>query len=109
MCKPLKLKGEDMDYRPGKRLKIARELMGINRNKFSKLTGIDYIRMVTIEEDRGRLGVDDVALVVAHFPELLHWLVLGTPIDVEQCAKSQNEHMRMLADNLETHGYPDEV
>lgn len=98
-----------MELTPGKRLKVARELMGLNRSKFAKLTGIDYLRIVTIEEDRGRVAVDDVSLVLIHFPELLHWLVLGTPIDVEQCAKSQNEHMRMLADNLETHGYPDEV
>ncbi len=98
-----------MTISSGKRFKIARELTGLNRTKFAKLTGIDYLRLVTVEEERGRLGVDDVAAVLAHFPELLHWLVLGTPIDVAVCAKSQNEHMRMLADNLETHGYPEEV
>lgn len=98
-----------MDLSPGRRFKIARELMGLNRNKFSKLTGVDYLRIVTVEEERGRVAIDDVAAVLAHFPELLHWLVLGTPIDVEVCAKSESEHMRLLADNLETHGYPDEI
>ncbi len=98
-----------MTRTPGKRLKIARELLGLSRPKFSRLTNIDYLRIVTIEEDRGRLGVDEVAVILEHFPELLHWLVLGTPIDMEACAMSKNEHMRMLADNLETHGYPDEV
>ena len=96
-----------MEFTPGKRFKIARELMEFSRTKFSKLTGIDYVRLITIEEERGRLGVDDVAAVLAHFPELLHWLVLGTPIDINAFSQSENERIRMLADNLETHGYPE--
>lgn len=97
-----------MELKPGKRLKIARELMGLNRNQFSKLTGIDYLRIVTIEEDRGRMSVDDAALVVTLFPELLHWLVMGTALDYSVLSKSNNEHIRMLADNLETHGMPED-
>lgn len=96
-----------MELKPGRRLKIARELMGVNRNQFSKMTGIDYLRVVTIEEDRGRMSVDDLALIVKLFPELMNWLVLGETLDIETFAASKNEHMIMLADNLETHGMPE--
>ena len=96
-----------MDLTPGKRLKIARELMGLKRNHFSKITDMDYLRVVTIEEDRGRMAVDDLSMIVAHFPELMNWLIMGTPLDVEACSNSKSEHIRMLADNLETHGMPE--
>ncbi len=81
--------------------------MGISRSDFAQLTNMKYLRLVTIENDRGRVAVDDVALVVSKFPELLEWLVIGTPIDIKTCAKSKNEYIRTLADNLETHGYPE--
>jgi hypothetical protein len=98
-----------MGITPGKRLFQARELMGIGRSDFAHMTNIKYLRLVTIENDRGRMSIDDAALVLKLFPELMPWLVMGTPIDVKLCSKSKNEYIRTLADNLETHGYPEEV
>lgn len=96
-----------MGLTAGKRLQIARELMGISRSDFAEILGIKYLRLVTVENDRGRMSVDDLEQVVRLYPELLNWLVLSTPLDVTTLQKSTNKHIQMMADNLETHGLPE--
>lgn len=109
MSKVTKKEMQLMGLTAGARLKIARELMAQNRSEFCDTLNFNYIRLVTIEGNKGRMSVDDLAQIVRPYPELMGWIVLGTPLDIAACAKSTNEHMRMLADNLETHGYPEEV
>lgn len=96
-----------MEMTPGKRLHTARELMGISRSDFAEMFGIRYLRLVTIENDRGRMSIDDLEPIARRFPELIHWLVLSEPLSAEKLHTSPNEHIRKLADNLETHGLPE--
>jgi transcriptional regulator with XRE-family HTH domain len=96
-----------MGVTPGKRLFQARELMGISRSDFAQLTSMKYLRLVTIENERGRMAVDDAELILTHFPELIWWLIMGRPLDAQALSKSGNKHIRLLADNLETHGLPE--
>lgn len=91
----------------GKRLQQARELMMLGRPDFSEMVGIRYIRLVTVENDRGRMSVEDLELIVRVFPELIYWVVVGEELDVTKLKNSKNEHIRRLADNLETHGLPE--
>lgn len=81
--------------------------MGISRSDFAEILGIKYLRLVTIENDRGRMSVDDLEPVARLYPELLHWLVLSTPLDPSTLQKSTNKNIQLLADNLETHGLPE--
>lgn len=96
-----------MALTPGKRLQMARELMGISRSEFADSLGMRYLRLVTVENDRGRMSVDDLALIVTHYPELIWWLTTGNPLDPAELFVSKNDHIRLLADNLETHGWPE--
>jgi transcriptional regulator with XRE-family HTH domain len=98
---------DKMGQSPGKRLHQARELMGISRSEFADQLGFKYLRLVTIENDRGRMSVDDLAAIVRPYPELTNWLLLGEELNVGILAKSSNEHIRTLADNLESHGLPE--
>jgi transcriptional regulator with XRE-family HTH domain len=96
-----------MRFSAGKRLHLARELMGISRSDFAEMVSIKYLRLVTIENERGRMSVEDLTSIVLLFPELLSWLVLETPLTPVDLAKSDNKFIRVLADNLETHGMPE--
>jgi len=81
--------------------------MMLGRPDFAEMVGIRYIRLVTVENDRGRMSVEDLELIVRVFPELMYWLVLGDELDILALQKSKNEHIQRLADNLETHGLPE--
>jgi transcriptional regulator with XRE-family HTH domain len=96
-----------MELTPGKRLQAARELMGISRSDFAALLNMKYLRLVTIENDRGRMAIDDLEPIARRYPELLHWLVLSEPLDAAQLQNSSNQDIQKLADNLETHGLPE--
>lgn len=96
-----------MELSPGKRLQTARELMGITRSDFAEIIGMRYLRLVTIENDRGRMAIDDLELVLKKFPELIHWLAVGQPLNAAELMSSKNPSIRFLADNLETHGLPE--
>jgi len=96
-----------MGLTPGKRLQAARELMGISRSDFAAMFGIRYLRLVTIENDRGRMSIDDLEPIARRYPELIHWLVLSEPLSADKLIASENQDIRKLADNLETHGLPE--
>lgn len=96
-----------MRFSAGKRLHLARELMGVSRSDFAEMIGIKYLRLVTIENERGRMSVEDLTSIVLLFPELLPWLVLETALNPVDLAKSDNQYIRALADNLETYGMPE--
>jgi transcriptional regulator with XRE-family HTH domain len=96
-----------MELTPGKRLQAVRELMGFSRSDFAEMLGIRYLRLVTIENDRGRMAIDDLEPIARQYPELLHWLVLSEPLDATQLQNSSNKAIQKLADNLETHGLPE--
>lgn len=88
----------------GARLKIIREKLGLPREKFSELTGVGYLRLVTIENEKGRMSTDDLELVAKLFPELLHWLILGTAVKVETFEQSESLYLKKLALTLKLEG-----
>lgn len=96
-----------MELTPGKRLQVARELMGISRSDFAEMLGIRYLRLVTIESDRGRMAIDDLEPIAKRYPELINWLILSEPLEIARLQASKNQDILKLADNLETHGFPE--
>lgn len=88
----------------GARLKSLRVLLGLPRERFCELVGIENMRLTTIENERGRMSTDDLLQVVTVFPEVLSWLVLGAPVDVEMLEKSENLHLKKLALSLRLAG-----
>jgi hypothetical protein len=66
-----------------------------------------YLRLVTIENDRARMSVDDLAGVIRRWPALNNFIVLGDEIDFSVCERSTDEHMSMLCENHAVHGMPE--
>lgn len=88
----------------GTRLKTFRMALGFSRDKFCDMTGIENMRLITIENKKSRMSTDDLLLVVNIFPEVLEWLVKGTPLGIDTLEKSENLHLKMLALNLKVEG-----
>lgn len=88
----------------GARLKTLRTLIGLSRDKFTELVGIENLRLITIENDRGRMSTDDLALVSEVFPEVIYWLLNGKPVTVETLEKSGNLYLQRLALTLKLEG-----
>lgn len=88
----------------GARLKAFRIALGVPRDRFCDLTGIENMRLITIENLKSRMSTDDLRLVVDVFPEILNWLVTGAPIDIEVLEKSENLHLQRLALSLKLEG-----
>lgn len=88
----------------GARLKSFRVALGFPRDKFCDLTGIENMRLITIENKKSRMSTDDLRLVVDVFPEILNWLVTGRPVDIGVLEKSDNLHLQKLALSLKLEG-----
>jgi len=88
----------------GARLKLLRTELGLPRYEFSQLVKIENLRLITIENEKGRMSTDDLELVVRALPNTLEFLVLGTPIGIEALENSDNLHLKKLALNLKLQG-----
>lgn len=79
------------------RMKAVRALLGITRESFSELVNIGYVRIATLENDRARMSVDDLASLDAVLPEFTGYLLNGKTLDVAMLEQSSNEMVRSAA------------
>ena len=86
-----------MQTTPAQRIKVTRDLLGITRENFSELVNIGYVRIATLENDRARMSVDDLAALDLVLPEFTDYLLHGKRLDVAQMEKSSNELVRYAA------------
>ena len=96
-----------MKLSPAKRIKVIRELMGFTRQKFGDSVGIDYLRLSTLENDRGRMSVDDLAAIDEVFPEFTRYLMHGKTLDLATLEKSENELIRNAATRVKNGEIPE--
>jgi len=70
-------------FTAGQRLRGLRELMGLSRPAFEKLTGIDRKRLENIESGQQRMHDIDFEKVCSLYPEFSRWITYGGPVDGE--------------------------
>lgn len=78
-------------------MKAVRALLGITRESFSELVNIGYVRIATLENDRARMSVDDLASLDVVLPEFTSFLLSGKSLDVGVLESSGNELVRLAA------------
>lgn len=68
-------------FTAGQRLRALRDLMGLKRPAFAKLTGIDTKRLENIENGRQRMHDIDIEKVCSLYPQFTRWIAYGGPVD----------------------------
>jgi len=96
-----------MKLRAGQRLKGLRELMGLTREEFGEIVGIDWVRMKNIEQQKVRMAEDEFAKIGAMFPEVMPWLTYEGYIDVDDLKNSQENLCRLIAAKIEAKQIPE--
>lgn len=96
-----------MKVTSAKRIKAVRELMGMTRQAFCDQVGIDYLRVSTLENDRARMSVDDLAAIDTAFPEFTPYLLHGKVLDVQQLGKSKIEAVKVAAMHIKNGEIPE--
>ena len=70
-------------FTAGQRLRALRDLMGLKRPAFAKLTGIETKRLENIENGRQRMHDIDIEKVCSLYPQFTRWIAYGGPVDRE--------------------------
>lgn len=96
-----------MKITPAKRVKAVRELVGLTRQKFGDLVGLDYLRMATLENDRGRMAVDDLSAIDNVFPELTMYLLHGKELNLTNLESSTNELLKFAVMRIRNGDIPE--
>ena len=68
-------------FTAGQRLRGLRELMGLSRPAFEKVTGIDRKRLENIECGQQRMHDIDFEKVCSLYPEFARWITYGGAVD----------------------------
>ena len=68
-------------FTAGQRLRALRDLMGLKRPAFAKLTGIETKRLENIENGRQRMHDIDIEKVCSLYPQFTRWIAYGGPVD----------------------------
>jgi len=68
-------------FTAGQRLRALRDLLGLKRPAFAKLTGIDTKRLENIENGRQRMHDIDIEKVCSLYPQFTRWIAYGGPVD----------------------------
>ena len=95
-----------MEFRAGERLKVVRDLMGVTRQDFADMLGIDFIRLRNVEQLRARMSEDEFAVIGEQFPELMPWLVYEGPVDLQALKDSQHHLCRLVAARIDAGQFP---
>ncbi|WP_377516962.1 hypothetical protein [Microbulbifer taiwanensis] len=87
-------------------MKAVRELMGLTRNEFGELVGIDWVRLRNVEQLNAKMGEDEFAKIGQMFPELMPWLTYEGDIVMEDLKSSQEKLCRLIAAKIEAGQIP---
>ncbi len=85
-----------MTISAAKRVKAVRELLGLTRPAFCELVGIEFSRMATLEHDRARMSVEELALIDNVLPEFTTYLLHGKSLDLALLSASPNEMFKFV-------------
>lgn len=96
-----------MKLKAGDRFKGLRELMGMTREEFAEVIGIDAPRIKNIELHRRKPNEDDFAAIGKTLPELLPWLVYEADISLDGLLQSESKWLRLIAARIEAGQIPD--
>ena len=80
--------------------------MGIIREDFSSLTGIEVRRLENIEYCRARMAEDEFESICSQMPEVALWLTFGGDISLEALKASEAKHSRLIAAKFENELLP---
>lgn len=83
------------------RLKQLRELMGLQREDFAKLLGMEFSRYKNLELKRGRINEEEFAAIGAVLPDFLHWIICAGDLEWEALQSSQSVWTKLIGARIE--------
>jgi transcriptional regulator with XRE-family HTH domain len=95
-----------MEISAARRVKAVREMLGMTRPAFCELVGIEFSRMATLEHDRARMSVEELALIDNVLPEFTTYLLHGKVLDLIPLATSANETVKFVGMRLKNGEIP---
>lgn len=93
-------------YRTGERIRFIREMLGMTRDEFSKVMGINYSRLNNIEKLLAKVNEDEFYQIGILMPEVLLFIACEADLDVQACRNSQHSLCQLLADRVEKNQIP---
>lgn len=96
-----------MKISAAKRIKAVRELLGITRQGLCDLVGLDYLRVSTLENDRARMSVEELASLIKVFPEFTNYMIFGEALEVQLLENSKNKLCNDAAFRIQCGEIPD--
>lgn len=96
-----------MGISAARRVKAVRELLGLTRPVFCDMVGIDYSRMATLEHDRSRMAVEELAQIDNVLPQFTSYLLHGKELDLTVLADSQSDVLKFAAMRLRNGEIPE--
>lgn len=91
-----------MKLRAGKRLEAIRRLSGLERKDFCELVGgINYSRLVTVENLRGRVSEDELEPIGIACPEVIPFIAYEGIISKQALSNSPSKLSKLLLANIE--------
>lgn len=96
-----------MKLKAAERLKGLRELMGLTRQEFADLVGIETSRIRNIELQRSKIHEEDFAAIGKTLPTLLPWLIYEADITLDELRESENRWLRLIAARIEAGQIPE--
>jgi transcriptional regulator with XRE-family HTH domain len=89
------------------RVKAVREMLGFTRPAFCSLTGIEFSRVATLEHDRSRMSVEELAMIDTVLPDFTDYLMYGKTLDLSLLENSKDERVRFTAIRLRNGEIPE--
>lgn len=97
-----------MEYKTGERLQLIREIIGLTREEFSEILGIDQIRLKNMEQTKCRVAEDEFEKIGLHFPQLLPWLAYEGDITMESLKESDDRLIKLAVARIQAGQLPKE-
>lgn len=96
-----------MEYACVEQIKGLRALVGMTRESFAKVTGIELNRIINLEKKNSRMFAEDVIKIAKKFPPFLGWMILDEDISMEVLKKSQLPLVKIACAQIELDNYPE--
>lgn len=84
------------------RIKWLRQVIGYNQAEMAELLGVDFFRYKNIEQKKARVTEGEFEPLCRKFKGLIHFLVYGGVISLDELLESKEPLERMLAAAIES-------
>lgn len=95
-----------MKFKAGERVRIVREILGLTREEFAHILGIDWVRLKSVEILTARVSEVEYEPLGETVPALIPFLIYEAKISLKALEQSDSTYCQVAASNIKINKLP---